>query len=275
MAQDLASTPKLRSSMPVSNDSLLVTGDDFGESSRVNEAVERDFEAGFLTQASLMVAGPAVGEALRIARRHPVLAVGLHLAVCDSAGLTAGRHLMRNGLLDRSPTRAGLRYAFDPRLRAELQREIDAQFDRFIEIDPGGRHFDSHMHLHLHPMVWRFAADAARRCGFRAYRSVRENTMGVYEFIFHALSCRAQKGSSRLEFQTTDSTRGLRVTFGMTPDVVSSWLRGPLRSGITEWIYHPGKEPYAWDPRLAAEHLATAKITPTSWKRLLGSTLMA
>src|SRR5437763_11364658 len=62
---------------------LIVTGDDFGRSHEVNEAIERCHVAGFLTQASLMVNEPFADEAVRIAQRHPALRVGLHLTLCD------------------------------------------------------------------------------------------------------------------------------------------------------------------------------------------------
>ena len=63
---------------------LVVTADDFGLSLEVNEAVERAHRQGILTAASLMVAGPAVADAVARARRLPRLGIGLHLALVDA-----------------------------------------------------------------------------------------------------------------------------------------------------------------------------------------------
>ena len=52
---------------------LIVTADDFGSSLEVNRAVEKAAREGILTCASLMVSGPAVDDAVRIARSIPTL----------------------------------------------------------------------------------------------------------------------------------------------------------------------------------------------------------
>jgi len=53
----------MRDRMPGMKDSaLLITGDDFGVSHQVNEAIEAQYLAGRLTQTSLMIHGEAVEE---------------------------------------------------------------------------------------------------------------------------------------------------------------------------------------------------------------------
>jgi len=58
---------------------LVVNADDFGRSEAINAGVHRAHVEGILTSASLMVCHPATPEAVRIAREHPALSVGLHL----------------------------------------------------------------------------------------------------------------------------------------------------------------------------------------------------
>ena len=58
---------------------LIVTADDFGAATVVNEAVEKAHIDGVLTAASLMVGAPAAFDAVERARRLPKLGVGLHL----------------------------------------------------------------------------------------------------------------------------------------------------------------------------------------------------
>ena len=60
---------------------VIITGDDFGMSVEVNEAVEEAHRRGVLTCASLVVTGDAVDDAIARARRMPELGVGLHVAL--------------------------------------------------------------------------------------------------------------------------------------------------------------------------------------------------
>src|SRR5262244_3672645 len=60
---------------------LIITGDDFGMSVEVNEAVEEAHRRGVLTTASLVVAGDAAADAIARARRLPNLGVGLHVTL--------------------------------------------------------------------------------------------------------------------------------------------------------------------------------------------------
>jgi len=62
---------------------LIVTADDFGMNLAVNEAVEKAFNDGILTCASLMMGGAAVKDAVERARRMKGLGVGLHITLAD------------------------------------------------------------------------------------------------------------------------------------------------------------------------------------------------
>src|SRR5580698_1358621 len=69
--------------------SLIVTADDFGLHTRVNEAVERAHRDGVLAAASLMVGADAAADAVERARRLPELRVGLHLVLADGRASSA------------------------------------------------------------------------------------------------------------------------------------------------------------------------------------------
>jgi hopanoid biosynthesis associated protein HpnK len=231
---------------------LIVTGDDFGRSHEVNEAVERDHRAGLTTQASLMVNEDAVAEAVRIARRNPRLAVGLHVTLC------AGKASRVSTLSDAaknfapSPARAGIRYAFDPRLRGELAREIEAQFARFRDLGIAPTYFDGHTHLHLHPAILALALPVARDHGFHAMRLVREpGAITPVPLIFQLLSRAALPKLRALGMRFADRTFGLSRTGKMDTRYFEDVVRG-LADGVTEIYYHPGAEIFEID----AAHVA-------------------
>src|SRR6185369_2877263 len=79
---------------------LIITSDDFGLSSGVNSAVEKAWQEGILTNASIMPGGNAFDEAVEIARRNPGLQVGLHLTLVQGKAVLSPSEIP--GLVDAS-----------------------------------------------------------------------------------------------------------------------------------------------------------------------------
>lgn len=104
-----------------------------------------------------MVTGEAFEDAVRLARAHPTLAVGLHLVLVDGwSALPPARipHLVdRLGRFRRGPVAAGFWAQFPPIAASELRQEVRAQLERFRETGLPLSHVDGHHHLHLHPVV--------------------------------------------------------------------------------------------------------------------------
>jgi predicted glycoside hydrolase/deacetylase ChbG (UPF0249 family) len=145
-----------------------MTADDFGRSAANNWGVLAAYQAGVIDAASLMVAEPEAVEAVAIARRHPSLAVGLHLCLSDGVPASAPRDVpLLVGADGRFPPderklhSAVLRRAG----RQQLRREIAAQFDAFFATGLTCDHIDVHRNGHMHPIVAFevFRAAASRR----------------------------------------------------------------------------------------------------------------
>jgi hopanoid biosynthesis associated protein HpnK len=140
----------------------------------VNEAVEQAHRHGLLTGASLMVAAPAAAYAIRRARALPGLRVGLHLVLVDGPAVLGPAQIP--DLLDAESRfgadqlRRGFAYFFRPAVRAQLAREIEAQFAAYAATGLPLDHADAHKHMHLHPVVGRLMIDIGRRFGLRALR---------------------------------------------------------------------------------------------------------
>ena len=237
---------------------LLLTGDDFGRSPAVNEAIERHHRAGLLTQTSLMVNEPAVDEAVRIARRNPGLCVGLHLTLCDGRAAQPSPLTDASGNLPASPALAGLRYAFERKLAAPLTAEIAAQFARFRALGFAPSFVDGHTHLHLHPAILR--ALTPHLADFHLLRLVREpGHHSPVALVFRALSAAA----SRLPIRAADRVYGLRDTGRMTGERLAALIRA-LPPGLSEIYFHPGAEPAEPDFAALRALLAEKKIILTS-----------
>jgi predicted glycoside hydrolase/deacetylase ChbG (UPF0249 family) len=131
---------------------LIVNADDFGRTPGVNRGIVEAHARGIVTSTTLMVNAPAAADAARLAKQHPELGVGLHLALTGGAPTLPPEQL--STLVDgrgRLPARPqGLAHAA-PR---EILAEARAQLRRFHELmGAPPTHFDSHHHAHRLPSV--------------------------------------------------------------------------------------------------------------------------
>ena len=156
----------------------IISADDFGLSEAVNEAVERAHRNGILSTTSLMVAGPAAGDAVRRARRLPGLRVGLHLVLVEGPAMLPFADIPLlvddTGHFPPDQARLGARYFFAPGARRQLRAEIAAQFRAFAATGLPLDHANAHKHMHLHPTVGRLLVQEGREHRLPAIRVPRE-----------------------------------------------------------------------------------------------------
>ena len=157
---------------------LIVNADDFGRSSAANQAVSRAHREGILTSASLMVNEPGCDEAVRLARENPGLGVGLHLTLVLGRSALPPRQIPAlvnaRGEFSGHPVSAGVNYFFKPGLRAALRAEIHAQFEKFRSTGLPLDHVNGHLHLHLHPAIFKLLMEDAEKLGIRRFRLTRD-----------------------------------------------------------------------------------------------------
>jgi predicted glycoside hydrolase/deacetylase ChbG (UPF0249 family) len=123
---------------------LIVNADDYGASPGINEGIAEAHARGIVTSTSLMVTGAAAEDAVRLARAHPALAIGLHWDL-DAEGPEPTVELGDAGAV-----------------RAELARQLVA-FHELMGRPPS--HVDSHHHIHREPDVIRVARELVAPLG--------------------------------------------------------------------------------------------------------------
>lgn len=238
---------------------IILSADDFGRSSGINEAVIRAHREGVLTSASLMVAGDAVEEAVTLAQQTPTLAVGLHLVVTGGrATLSPGEipHLVdSSGHFSNDPVQIGLRYFLSRTVQEELAREIAAQFERFAATRLPLSHVDGHLHMHVHPTVFNLLLPLAEQYGARGLRLPRDDFWFALGYdrryagtkvgwaISFGLLCRWCLGRLRNHrLVVTHRVYGLMQTGQMQEAYVINLLRR-LEVPTAELYFHPSTEP--------------------------------
>lgn len=228
---------------------LVVTADDFGASTEINEAVERAHHDGVLTAASLMVGEPAASDAVERARGMPRLGVGLHVALTNARPVLAPRLVPdlvdARGAFDSSLVRAGVRYFALPRVRAQLRAEIRAQFEAFAATGLMLDHVDAHNHMHVHPTLLTMILAIGREFGMRAMRVPIEPPAFSGAGIANALVVTPWAALLRTRLQragivTNDAIFGLNDTGRMDEERILAIL-ARLPDGLDELYCHPSR----------------------------------
>jgi len=218
---------------------LIVTADDYGLHEAVNEAVERAYCEGVLQAASLMVAAPAVADAVERARRLPGLAVGLHLVLADGKAILPPARVPdlvdAHGMFGQAMVRQGFRYFFLPHVRRQLAAEIRAQFEAFSATGLNLDHVNAHKHFHLHPTILSLTLSIGHEFGLRAVRLPAEPGMGPWLRPWLALMRRRMDKAGVVY---NDHVFGIEHSGNMDETALLDILRH-LPDGLSEVYLHP------------------------------------
>ena len=234
---------------------VIVNGDDFGKSSEVNEAILRAFRAGTLTSCSLMVTGEAFDEAVRLAKENDGLSVGIHLVTVRGKAVLPHSEIPqlvdREGNFQDSPVAAGLKYYFSGAAREQLAKELGAQFHRFHSTGLKPSHVDSHLHMHIHPVIFRAAIELAERYEIRRMRVPHDDFRLALRFqrkilpsqagvalIFWVLTRRMKKHLLDRGFSFSERVYGHFYSSRMTLDYVL-FVLDHLSAKTIEIYFHP------------------------------------
>jgi hopanoid biosynthesis associated protein HpnK len=232
-----------------------MTGDDFGLSLHVNEAVEEAHRHGTLIAASLMVGAKSAGDAVERARRLPTLKVGLHLALVDGSPVlppeTVPDLVNRQGEFSSHLVRAGINFFFRPRVRRQLEAEIRAQFEAFQKTGLSLDHVNAHHHMHLHPTISGLTLKVGRDYGMRAMRLPYEPLLPSWRASKNGLLRRTgtwlvlapwisllKRRLRQAGVYSNDYIFGMNDSGDMNSGLVLRILTN-LLSGVTEIYFHP------------------------------------
>jgi hopanoid biosynthesis associated protein HpnK len=239
---------------------LIVNADDFGRSHSINQAIICAHREGILTTASLMVNESGFDEAVALARENPKLGVGLHLALlCGKSALPPEKipHLVDvHGKFSSKPVATGFRYFFQRGLREQLRAEIHAQFKKFHATGLPLDHVNGHLHLHLHPAIFRILMEDATQLGIRRLRLTRDCLRQSahmarghwfyrvsHAMIFGLLSQYARKQLRRKNIRHAQITFGLLQNHRVDEEYILKLLP-ELPPGDSELYSHPSLDEF-------------------------------
>ncbi|WP_017688669.1 ChbG/HpnK family deacetylase [Paenibacillus sp. PAMC 26794] len=199
---------------------VIINADDFGLSPSVNQGIIQAYLAGGITSTSMMVNMPGLDHAVSSACSLPDLGIGLHF------NLTYGRPVSEPSQVPSLVNPDGSFYKGDNvtiRDIADIAKELDAQWNAFIQTSFTPTHLDSHQLLHQNdPRIYKIMAEKA----------VRENIPLRRSQIRHSIpDLSAPRMTDTILLDTYEGPEGLRRLLHH----LSS-----LRAGVTEIVCHPG-----------------------------------
>lgn len=199
---------------------VIINADDFGLSPAINEGIIKAYQAGGITSTSMMVNMPGFEHAVGSARSLPDLGIGLHF------NLTYGYPVSDPGSIpslvkpDGSFHNGNSALVRDP---ADITKELNAQWNRFIATSRYPAHLDSHHLLHQNdPTIYQIMAEKA----------FRENVPLRRSQIVHSIpDGPIPRMTETILLDTYGDNEGLQR---LLHHLVS------LPEGITEIVCHPG-----------------------------------
>ncbi|MBQ7560865.1 MAG: ChbG/HpnK family deacetylase [Synergistaceae bacterium] len=153
---------------------LIVNADDFGRHELINAGIERAFTSGICRSASIMAGGSAFDDAVKIAKSHKNLGIGVHFTLV--MGNSVLPHSEIPSLVDNNGKFCDDYIIFAKRYLTgrisinEIRRELSAQLPKIISSRLKISHVDSHQHIHVLPGILEIIMDLADKANIHAIR---------------------------------------------------------------------------------------------------------
>lgn len=151
---------------------LIITADDYGMSSAVNQAIDEGIAAGLITSTNVMMNMPKCGDAVRLKGKNA--SVGLHWV------LTCGEPVLPQEQIPSLVTQDGYFYS-GPEFRAryrrglirdeDIQRELTAQYEQFAALLGTPDYWNTHQDIHVDFRIHVLFDNTAVRLGMMKMRS--------------------------------------------------------------------------------------------------------
>lgn len=235
---------------------LIINADDFGLTPGVNRAVAELHDAGAVTSATLMAAGPGFDEAVALAVARPTLGIGCHIVLVDGTPVSdpaaiptligPRRHTFRNSLAD-----FALGVLRGTISQDDIQREALAQIQKLQRAGLKLTHVDTHKHTHLLTRVAQPIIRALEQSGIHCIRNPFEPSWAasIGGSARRSLFVRAlAPGRRRFELSppiashhilTTRGTIGISATGHLNAATLNALLQS-IPGGTWELVCHPG-----------------------------------
>ena len=167
---------------------VLFNADDFGLSDGINKGIIQAFKKGVVRSVSLMVTGESFIAAVELVKKNPSLKVGIHLSLVggksvllrnDIPTLVDKDGFFRNGFYSFS-----LDYILNRIKLKDIEREIRAQFKRFLNTGLEINHVNSHQHIHIIPPIFDIVVRICEELNLNTYIRIPYEPLKFKGYLF-------------------------------------------------------------------------------------------
>ncbi len=230
---------------------LIVNADDFGYSEEINKGIIESHLNGIVTSTSIIVNMPGFKSAVKLAKKHPSLDVGIHL------NLTEGKPLLNSPLVVNGKFSGSYsNFVLNKYPEEEIEAELEAQITRLEESGIKISHIDGHQHIHVFPNVFKIILNLAKKHDIGYVRvpdekiiinktfltSILDGQL-IKNLVLSILSINKKKLLIKNGLKTTDNFYGILSANQLTFTKLASVIK-KVENGTSELICHPGNENY-------------------------------
>lgn len=222
---------------------LLVNADDLAWSRSVNAGIVEAYQGGIVTSTSLLAAGHAFDDAIRLLAENPGLTVGVHLNIYRGEPVlppdAVSTLLGDDGRFPGDWKVTARRLALDEIDLAQVEAEFSAAVEKVIAAGVRPAHLDSEKHLHQWPSIFDVVCRVAVRYEIPRVRVVREPfTTKAIPAALSLLGLRNAAHARAMGLSVADATIGVTES-PIDRDTLARLLAG-ARAANVEFVCHPG-----------------------------------
>lgn len=220
---------------------LIITADDLGLTKSINEGIAKACIEGIVTAASVIPAGDAFDDAVRMIKELPFKGIGAHLA------LTEIKPLLSTSRFIKDHNRLFFNVLFGRISTESMYAELKAQLELLKKSGLTITHINSHEHIHIIPSLLDIFIRLAKEYNIPAIRfpkgdcrprglSIKEHYRSFVLNYFAGMIKNKLEGSG---LAYTDHFMGL-LDAGRLDIGKLKTMFGILEDGVTEIVAHPG-----------------------------------
>lgn len=235
---------------------LIINADDFGLHSAINEGIIVGHTKGAITSTSILASGAAFNEAVDMAKEHPKLGIGIHIALVGGIAPVSDPSEIPS-LVTNEGVFVDNYIEFMKRIYSgsinydEVRTEITKQVSKIMESGVNVTHIDGHQHMHVLPSILPIVLEQAMRYKIKAIRVPNEK-ITFLNGVHNPVRIMGKCGLSTVAAQALPSIRDKGIYFtqyfwGMInggalgeTELLSILKQVSSLSGAHEIMTHPG-----------------------------------
>ncbi|MCX5665468.1 MAG: ChbG/HpnK family deacetylase [Candidatus Omnitrophica bacterium] len=242
---------------------LIVTADDLGLTKSINEGIAKACREGIVSSVSVIPAGEAFADALKVIKDLALKEVGAHLSLTETKPLLPSSKFYKNH-------NQFFKDIFFGKADIEgFKRELKAQLELLKRSGVKITHINSHEHIHIIPGILDIFISLAKEFNIPAIRYPRgDRAMRLFNIsdlykksVLSYFSGKIAGPLKKSGLLYADHFLGLLDAGNLREDRLIEMI-GSLKDGVTELVCHPGflspevMNSYKWHINAEAEIFA-------------------